>query len=152
MSTGGGRDLDDPNQDANLDERDVDSHTPLLRKSLTTPISASKRLLLLFPNWWLWEILSASTAVTAIAAITIILVAFNQSALPDWPTVFTVRSYHNFAFNLPLKSCVDKFSHLFVCDSSEAFYHVGRWSLDIAIEMVMVSSEQASHAERPSTF
>ena len=90
MSTAGGRDLDDPN--ANLDEQDVDSQTPLLRESLTTPISASKRLSLLFQNWWLWEILSAGTAVTAIAVITIILVAFDQSALPDWPSVFTVRS------------------------------------------------------------
>ena len=92
MSTAGGRDLDDPNQDANLNERDVDSQTPLLRGSLATPISASKRLSLLFQNWWLWEILSAGTAVTAIAVITIILVAFDQSALPDWPSVFTVRS------------------------------------------------------------
>ena len=95
MSTAGGRELDDTNQDANLDDRDVDSQTPLLSESYTTPASASKRLSLLFQNSWLWEILSAGTAVTAIAVITIILVAFDQRALPDWPSVFTVRSIIN---------------------------------------------------------
>ena len=92
MSTVRGHDLDDSNQDANLNERDVNSQTPLLRESLDIPMSASKRLSLLFQNWWLWEILAAGTAFTAIAVITIILVVFNQSALPDWPSVFTVRS------------------------------------------------------------
>ena len=92
MSTVGGRDLVDSDQDANLDERDVNSQTPLLSESLNTAISASGNISLLFQNWWLWEILSAGTAITAIAVIIIILAVFNQSALPDWPSVFTVRS------------------------------------------------------------
>lgn len=83
--------LDGHVQDADPEERDADTQTPLLKRSLLTPATLSKRVALLFQNWWLWEIVSAITAILAIIVIIIILVIFDQSSLPDWPSVFTVR-------------------------------------------------------------
>ena len=148
MPTPSGRNLDG----ADLDERDASCQTPLLTEPSKKPVSASKRIFLLLQDWWLWEIVSAGTAVLAFAVIVVILVLFNQSSLPDWPSVFTVRSVMNLGCDLLLKSCIDKFSHLLVCNSSEAFYHFGCWSLDIAIKMVMVPSGRASPSEGPSAF
>ena len=152
MPTAGGSHLDGHIREANLDEQDTDSHTPLLRGSHIEPIPASKNIPLLFQNWWLWEILSAGTAVVAIIVIIIILAVFNQSSLPDWPFVFTVRSTYLLSIDLLLRSCVDKLSHLLVCNSSETFNYVGCWSLDITIEMVMVPPGRASPSWRPSIF
>lgn len=152
MPTAGGNDLDGHIQEANLDEQDTHSQSPLLRAYHKQPIPASPKIPLLFQNWWLWEIVSASTAFLAIVVIIIILAVFDQSSLPDWPSVLTVRSIYLLRHNLLLKSCVDKFSHLSVRDCSETFNYVGCWSLDIAIEMVMVPPGRASPSWRPSTF
>lgn len=131
MPTSGSTHLDGPTQDA-------DSRTPLLKKSLHKSATVSKRVALLFQNWWLWEILSATTAVIAINVIVIILVCFDQSSLPDWPSAFTVGPINILTSTLLLKTCLDKLGHLILCDSSEAFHYVGCWSLDFAIKMVMV--------------
>lgn len=131
MPTSGSSHLDGHAQDA-------DSQTPLLKKSLNKSATVSKKVILLFQNWWLWEIVSAITAVLAIIVIIVILVVFNQSSLPDWPSVFTVRSICYLNSSIMLKTCVDKLSHLLLCHNSEAFHYVGCWSLDLAIEMVMV--------------
>ena len=85
MPFSGGRRLDGHAQEA-------DAQTPLLRKSLQRSAAVSMKIALLLQDWWLWEILSAITAVVAIIVIIVILVLFNQSSLPDWPSVFTVRS------------------------------------------------------------
>lgn len=82
----------DSYQDSYREGQDVDSQTPLLKGSIPKPTATSKRIALLFQNWWLWEIVSAGTAVLAVVVIIIILVIFDQSSLPDWPSVFTVRS------------------------------------------------------------
>ena len=71
---------------------EANAQTPLLRKSLQKSAAVSSRMALLLQDWWLWEILSAITAVVAIIVIIVILVLFDQSSLPDWPSVFTVRS------------------------------------------------------------
>ena len=144
MRTAGGSCLDGHIQDANLDERDAHSQTPLLRGSATRSTSVLKRTCLFFQDWWLWELVSAGLAVLAVIVIINILVVFDQSSLPDWPSVFTVRSIFILDANLRLKSCVDKFSHLLPCNDSEDFHYVGCWSLNIAIKMVMVPSGQAS--------
>lgn len=138
MPTSGSSHLDGRAQDANLDERDADSQTPLLKRSLAKPATVSKRVSLLFQNWWLWEFVSSIVAVLAILVIIVILVVFDQSSLPDWPSVFTVRSIHMHYPYIPLKVCVDKFGHLLLCRNSETFHHVGCWSLDLAIQMVVV--------------
>lgn len=90
MPTAGLDGLDGHGQNAIRDDRDVDSRTPLLKNSLPTPTLVSQKTALLFQNWWLWEILSAGTAVSAIILIIAILILFDQSSLPDWPSVFTV--------------------------------------------------------------
>ncbi|KAF6231562.1 hypothetical protein HO173_010314 [Letharia columbiana] len=76
--------------------QDADSQTPLLKKSLNKSATVSKKVILLFQNWWLWEIVSAITAVLAIIVIIVILVVFDQSSLPDWPSVFTINSVISF--------------------------------------------------------
>ena len=71
--------------------QDVDSRTPLLKQSFQKPPSLSHKLSLLLQDWWLWEILSALTALISSTVIIVILILFDSSSLPDWPSVFTVR-------------------------------------------------------------
>ncbi len=138
MPASGSSHLDGHAQNADPDERDADSRTPLLKRSVPKPPTALKEVSLLFQNWWMWEIVSAIVAVLAIVVIIVILVGFDQSSLPDWPSVFTVRSICILYSNILLKSCVDKLSHLLLCRNSEAFHHVSGWSLNLAVQMVMV--------------
>ena len=152
MPASGSSHLDGHAQIANPDERDANSQTPLLKRFVPKPATASKRVSLLFQDWWLWEIVSAIVAVLAILVIIVILVAFDQSSLPDWPSVFTVRSIYILYSSILLKNCIDKLSHLFLCRNSEAFHHVGGWGLDLAVQMVMVPPGRASPSERSSNF
>lgn len=94
MATPGRSHLDDHAQGSNPNERDANSQTPLLKRPFPKPATVSARINLLFQNWWLWEIVSAMTAVLAITVIIVILVVFDQSSLPDWPSVLTVRSIY----------------------------------------------------------
>ena len=71
--------------------QDADSRTPLLKQSVPEPASLSPKISLLLQDWWLWEILSALTALISSTIIIVILVIFDASSLPDWPSVFTVR-------------------------------------------------------------
>lgn len=71
--------------------QDDDFRTPLLKKGMPKPAVVSNRISLLLQDWWLWEILSAIVAVLATSAIVVILVLYDNSSLPDWPSVFTVR-------------------------------------------------------------
>ena len=119
--------------------QEADAQTPLLRKSLQKSAAVSTKIALLLQDWWLWEILSAITAVVAIIVIIIILVLFDQSSLPDWPSVFTVRFSNILHPNRPLKIGLDKLGHLLLWHNSEAFPHVGCRSLNLAIEMAVVS-------------
>ncbi|KAL9138393.1 MAG: hypothetical protein Q9175_000376 [Cornicularia normoerica] len=59
MPTSGSSHLDGHAQDAN-------AQTPLLKKPLHKSATVSKRVALLFQDWWLWEVVSAITAVLAI--------------------------------------------------------------------------------------
>ena len=138
MPATGSSHLDGHAQNADPDERDADSQTPLLKRIVLKPPTALKRVSLLFQNWWMWEIVSAIVAVLAIIVIIVILVGFDQSSLPDWPSVFTVGTIYIIFPNEMLRTCVDKLSHLLLCRDSEAFHHVGGWSLDLAVQMVMV--------------
>ncbi len=139
MPASGSSHLDGHAQNADPDERDADSQTPLLKRFVhKPPPTVLKRVSLLFQNWWMWEIVSAIVAVLAIVVIIVILVGFDQSSLPDWPSIFTVRSICILYSNILLKIGVDKLSHLLLCRNSEAFHHVGGWSLDLAVQMVMV--------------
>lgn len=130
--------LDGHAREADSYDRNVDSQIPLLKKPIPEPAAASKRIALLVQDWWLWEIVSALTAATAIAVIVTVLVAFDQSSLPDWPSAFTVRSIYVPDSDALLKDSVDKLGHLLLRRNREAFYHVISWSLDLAIEMVVV--------------
>lgn len=79
------------NGNAQSDEHNADSRTPLLTKPLPKPALITQRIALLFQDWWLWELASASVAVLATTAIIVILILYDESSLPDWPSVFTVR-------------------------------------------------------------
>lgn len=125
-------------QGSHTNERDANSQTPLLKRPLPKPATLVARIILLFQNWWLWEIVSAITAVLAVTVIIIILVVYDQCSLPDWPSVFTVRSVYILYVNILLNICVDKFRNFLLWRNSEAFYILGGWSLNLAIEMVMV--------------
>ena len=81
-------------QDSLTNEQNANSQTPLLKRPFPKPATLLARITLLFQNWWLWEIISAITAVLAITVIIVILAIFDQSSLPDWPSVFTVRSVY----------------------------------------------------------
>ena len=140
MPTSGSCHLGSHAQAANSDERDADVQTSLLNKYTFQPATVSQRAALLFQDWWLWEIASALIAVLAITVIIVILVVFDQDSLPDWPALFTVRLIPNLESSLLLKRCIDKLSHLILCHNSEAFHHVRCWGIDIAVEMVVVSS------------
>ncbi len=80
------------NGDSQPDEHTADSRTPLLTKSHSKPASITRRIALLLQDWWLWELASASVAILASTAIVVILVLYDGSSLPDWPSVFTVRT------------------------------------------------------------
>jgi len=69
----------------------VDAQTPLLKKTVATSNSLLHAIALSFQDWFSWEILSAITATVAVAAIIIILAVYDESSLPDWPSVFTAR-------------------------------------------------------------
>ena len=69
---------------------DPDSYTPLLTKSLPKSASATAKVGLLLQDWWLWEIIAAVGAIIATSSVIIILVLFDGSPLPDWPSVLTV--------------------------------------------------------------
>lgn len=90
MSTSGRSQLNDPAQD----QGDANPQTPLIKRSLPKPSNASEKIASLFQDWWMWEIVSATTAALAVVVIVVVLVIFDQSSLPDWPSVFTVRSFH----------------------------------------------------------
>ena len=66
----------DSYQDSYREGRDVDCQTPLLKGSVPKPTATSKRIALLFQNWWLWEIVSAGTAVLAVVVIIITPIFF----------------------------------------------------------------------------
>lgn len=70
----------------------ANSSTPLLETS-TRPRASSlaTKLGALLQDWWLWEIVSATTCILALSVIIIILALYDSSSLPDWPSVFTVR-------------------------------------------------------------
>ena len=71
-------------------EHDGDSRTPLLKKPLPKANSSLKNFSLLLEDWWLWELISSLTAVIATTLIILILVLYDGSPLPDWPSVITV--------------------------------------------------------------
>ena len=79
-----------PNEGIRL-ERNADSTTPLLKQASSQRCSVRPKIARLLGNWWLWEILGAAIALLAVLAIFIILMIYDSSSLPDWPSVFTVR-------------------------------------------------------------
>ena len=80
----------------------VNSSTPLLKtKPSRHAFSLLNRLSSLLEDWWLWEILGATTCVLALLIIIVILAIFDSRSLPDWPSVFTVRE-HSSIFPYPV--------------------------------------------------
>ena len=66
------------------------SQTPLLNKLKTKPTTISEKFSLSLQDWWTSELLSALVAVLSTSAIIVILVVYDGSPLPDWPSVITV--------------------------------------------------------------
>lgn len=76
-------------------EADAHPQTPLLSKSISKTAAIGEKTAVLLQDWWLWELASAVVASLATIAILLILLLYDGSSLPDWPSVFTVRiSYH----------------------------------------------------------
>lgn len=84
-------DMDGAAHDGDRYNSDVDPRTPLLKRVMPKPALLSHKISLLLQDWWLWEILSAIVAILATTVIILILVLYDNSSLPDWPSVFTVR-------------------------------------------------------------
>ncbi|KAL6721585.1 hypothetical protein ACLMJK_000689 [Lecanora helva] len=74
------------------DGNEVDYRIPLLNKSRPEPITLSKNISLLLQDWWLWELCSALLATLSTTAIIVVLVRYDGSPLPDWPSVITLNS------------------------------------------------------------
>ena len=69
----------------------ADSSTPLLKANhIRGTQSTRQKVSSLFADWWLWEIISAVTCILALTVVVVILLVYDSSALPDWPSVFTV--------------------------------------------------------------
>ena len=79
---------------ANQAEADSDDnvHTPLLKSISSTsyPSSWTERVATSFQDWFSWDLLSAAVATVSIVAIIILLAVFDNSSLPDWPSIITV--------------------------------------------------------------
>ncbi|KAL2048120.1 hypothetical protein N7G274_000031 [Stereocaulon virgatum] len=73
-----------------------DSQTPLLKRSVPKPASRGHAISLLLQDCWLWEIFSALTAISATSAIILLLVFFDSSSLPNWPSIITINSAISF--------------------------------------------------------
>lgn len=73
------------------DDELAHSRTPLLKAVPTQrAVSVRQGISGLLADWWLWEIISAATCILALTVIVVILLVYDSSALPDWPSVFTV--------------------------------------------------------------
>ncbi len=81
-----------PNEE-DMGAENADHRTPLLKTTLSRQNQIRQRIARLLGDWWLWEILGATIAVLAILAIVAILLTYDSSSLPGWPSVFTVRQY-----------------------------------------------------------
>lgn len=88
-------DLDGANGAFYSNERNAHCRTPLLINAGARQASIKQRIVLLLQDWWLWELLSALIALFATVAIITILVLYDGSPLPDWPSAFTVRKSIN---------------------------------------------------------
>ena len=66
--------------------------SPLLQKTGQLKSDWSQRISQSFADWFAWEILSAAVAILSFVAIVIVLLKFDDSALPDWPSIFTINS------------------------------------------------------------
>ncbi len=75
----------------NVGNGNSDSSTPLLQRASSRHKFLGLKMADLLQDWWLWEICGAATAMLAILTIAVILVVYDSSSLPDWPSVFTVR-------------------------------------------------------------
>ena len=70
----------------------ANSSTPLLLPNASRRASTFLGLLSgLLQDWWLWELIGATTCVVALAVIIVLLAVYDSCSLPDWPSVFTVR-------------------------------------------------------------
>ena len=65
--------------------------TPLLQKPSAVSSSIAETVKDSFADWFSWEVLCAIIATLSYIAISAVLVIFDESSLPDWPSIFTVR-------------------------------------------------------------
>ncbi|KAI4093135.1 MAG: hypothetical protein LQ344_003118 [Seirophora lacunosa] len=69
-----------------------DPSVPLLSSASSKGTSVASSATKLLADWWLWEAIEASTSIFALSIIAVILFIYDGSALPDWPSVFTINS------------------------------------------------------------
>ncbi len=133
----------------NVEDGNADSGTPLLQRASSQHSSLSQTMSGLLHDWWLYEILGAAIAVLAILAIGVILVAYDSSSLPDWPSVFTVRQCFipSYTFTL-LNSTLDQLGCFSFCYYYEALHGFCCRGSHKPVKMALVPSRRASPPTR----
>ena len=134
-------------------DQELDPSIPLLKAiPVQRASSAWQNILDLFSDWWLWEIISAITCLFALTVIVAVLLIFDSSDLPNWPSVFTVRfrsSIVSSAF-LSAEAEIDKLRDILLCDYCQTFYVSSGWGSYQSIQMAVVSTNGAPSSARSS--
>ena len=118
----------------------AEENTPLLKAARLQSKRWTHRITISLQDWFSWEILSALMTTASIAIIITILALFDDSSLPDWPFVFTVRSdtcssgkIHPTNNNGSGQFCYFIFLHY-----RKTRHDVGHWIIDFTVKMALV--------------
>lgn len=135
--------------DSNVEDGNADSGTPLLQRTPPQHCSLSQTMSGLLQDWWLYEILGATLAVSAVLAIGVVLVAYDSSSLPDWPLVFTVRQCflpsYTFMLLNPTVDQLGRFSFWYYYEALHGFCCRGSHK---PVKMALVPPRRASPPAR----
>ena len=92
------------NEPQNSDGARSDEEQPLLRSKSTNRPPTMQTVSSLLQNWWLWEVLAMGTSLLSVTMITVILLSYDSSALPDWPSIITVRQCSSYTLGFDCSS------------------------------------------------
>lgn len=123
------------------DHEVADVDAPLLQhldpgKPARSTLTAIKTLC---QDSFMFELISALLALLSLTVIVSVLACYNESALPDWPSIFTVGSTLSRSSQIP--TCVDQYIHILFRHRWSAFHHDYRRCMHFAIEMALVLCE-----------
>ena len=133
--------------------RDEGEDSPLLPKDLGKwSSSLISKLGLSFQDWFSWELVSALVALVSVSAIIVVLAIFDNSSLPDWPSIFTVCPNSHFmpprlSITYAKQDQHDSLSLFFHCQVS---HYVHCRNMHIAVEVALVQSGAETIAGSPA--